>query len=167
MFEIKYKIFTSFIEEDDDFNGEYGYFQFCIDDKFYGDYREDIELDILSMNIYDWFENLIKAVKLLKNKSVVYISDIETTEVWIKMFRDEDNICLSEIYAEKPEGSSSVETDINLTEKNKVWEKTVVTNNFQKELISKGKQYLEELKKLNNQNHKQIEKLGILLKEIE
>lgn len=165
MINIKFKIFTSYIEDDDDLKGEYGYFQFCVDDKTYGEYREDIELDILSMNIYDWFSNFVQAFILLKNNNIVYISDVETSEIWIKMITDKENIQISEIYANKPDGSHSVETDINLDEKTKIWEKTVRVQDFQKELVLKGEQYLSELKKLNSATNEYIQKLEIQLKE--
>lgn len=167
MIEIKFKVFTSYIEDDDELKGEYGYFQLCLDDKSYGEYREDIELDILSMNIYDWFSNFAQASILLKsNNNIVYISDVETSDVWIKMMVDEENIQISEIYADKPDGSHSVETDINLNEKSRVWEKTVKFQEFQKELVLKGEQYLSELKKINNGNNEYVQKLEMQLKEI-
>jgi hypothetical protein len=157
---------NKYIEEDDGLKGEYGYFQFCVDDKTYGEYREDIEWDILSMNIYDWFSNFVQAFILLKDNNIVYISDVETSEVWIKMVADEENIQISEIYADKPDGSHSVEVDINLIEKSKVWEKTIKIQDFERELVLKGKQYLAELKKLNNETNKYIQKLEVGLKEI-
>lgn len=166
MVKIKFKIFTSYIEDDDELKGEYGYFQLCVDDKTYGEYREDIELDILSMNIYDWFSNFVQAFISLKNGNIVYISDVETSEVWIKMMANEENIQISEIYADKPDGSHSVETDINLDEKNRVWEKTVKVLDFQRELVLKGEQYLSELKKLNSETNEYIQKLEKQLKEI-
>lgn len=166
MIEIKFKIFTSYIEDDDDLKGEYGYFQLCVDGKTYGEYREDIELDILSMNIYDWFSNFVQAFILLKNNNIVCISDVETSEVWIKMVADEEDIQISEIYADKPDGIHSVETDINLNEKRKVWEKTIKIQDFERELVLKGEQYLSELKIFNNETNEYIQKLEMQLKEI-
>ncbi|MBL1230999.1 hypothetical protein IW492_17380 [Enterococcus sp. BWB1-3] len=166
MIKFKFKIFTSYIEDDDELKGEYGYFQLCLGDKTYGEYREDVELDILSMNIYDWFSNFAQACILLENNNVVYISDVETPEVWIKMMANKENIQISEIYADKPEGSHSVETDINLEEKNRTWEKTVKVLDFQRELVLKGEQYLSELKKLNSGTNEYIQKLEMQLKEI-
>lgn len=156
LIKIMFKIFNSYIEDDDDLKGEYGYFQLCVNDKTYGEYRDDIELDILSMNIYDWFCNLAQAFILLKNNSAVYISDVDTSEVWIKMMIDNDNIRISEIYADKPEGSSSVETDINLNEINEIWGETVKLQEYQKELVLKGEQYLSEMKNLNSRNNEYI-----------
>ncbi|MBL1230948.1 hypothetical protein IW492_17105 [Enterococcus sp. BWB1-3] len=135
-----------------------------MDDKTYGEYREYIELDILSMNIYDWFSNFAQTCMLLKN--IVYLSDVETSEVWIKMIADGEDVQISEIYADKPDGSHSVETDINLDEKNRVWEKTVKVLDFQRELVFKGEQYLLELKKLNSETNEYIKKLEMQLKEI-
>lgn len=71
MIEIKFKIFTSFIEEDDNLKGEYGYFLVKINNECYGEYREDIDLDILSMNIYDWFSNFIQAILLIRSNDKV------------------------------------------------------------------------------------------------
>lgn len=167
MIKIQFKMFTSFLEIEDDYlNGEYGYFQFCIDGQCYGEYREDIELDILSTNIYGWFSYFIQAMCLLRNNSIVYISDTDTSEVWIKLVVDEEAIQISEICAEKPEGSYSVETDINLNEKSIAWKRAVKAANFQKELVFKGEQYLAALKRLNQKANKKIEKLEIQLKEI-
>ncbi|MBO0477908.1 hypothetical protein DOK76_12570 [Vagococcus sp. DIV0080] len=166
MIEIKFKVFTSYFEDEDELKGEYGYFQLCVDDKTYGEYREDIELDILSMNIYDWFSNFAQACILLKNKNIVYISDVETSEVWIKLMTDGEDVQISEIYADKPDGSRSVETDINLDEKNRVWEKMVKVIDFQSELFLKGEQYLSELKKSNSETNEYIQKLEMQLKEI-
>lgn len=166
MIEIKFKIFTSFIEEDDNLKGEYGYFLVKINNECYGEYREDIDLDILSMNIYDWFSNFIQAILVIRSKGKVYISDVETPEVWIKLVKSEENLQVSEVRADKPEGSLSVEADIELNEKSTVWESSVNLQDFQKELIFKGEQYVEELKKLNAENNELMKELEILLEKI-
>lgn len=167
MVEIKFKIFSSFIQEEDDFKGEYGYFLLRICDKFYGEYRKDIDLDILAMNIYDWFNNFMRSLILLKDDKKVYISDVETAEVWIRIIsKNADSIQISELHADKIEGSHSLEVDIDLNEKDIVWQKTIRFKDFQEELIKKGKQYLLELKKLNNEKNKYVQYLEKLLKEI-
>ncbi|QAR36735.1 hypothetical protein [Lactiplantibacillus plantarum] len=66
MFKIKFKIFDSLIEDNDRLKGEYGYFLFSVNENNYGECRDDTNLDILSMNIYDWFVNFIEAINLLK-----------------------------------------------------------------------------------------------------
>ncbi|MGG5342902.1 hypothetical protein [Enterococcus sp. AZ192] len=166
MIEIKFKIFTSFIEEDDNLKGEYGYFLVKINNECYGEYREDIDLDILSMNIYDWFSNFIQAILLIKSNDKVYISDVETPEVWIKLVKSEENLQISEVRADKPEGSLSVEADIELNEKSTVWESLINLQDFQKELILKVEQYVAELKNLNTENNELMKELEILLEKI-
>lgn len=166
MIEIKFKIFTSFIEEDDNLKGEYGYFLVKINNECYGEYREDIDLDILSMNIYDWFSNFIQAILLIRSNDKVYISDVETPEVWIKLVKSEENLQISEVRADKPEGSLSVEADIELNEKSTVWESLINLQDFQKELIFKGEQYVAELKKLNAKNNELMKELETLLEKI-
>jgi hypothetical protein len=164
--EIKFKIFNSFIEEDDNLKGEYGYFLVKINNECYGEYREDIDLDILSMNIYDWFSNFIQAILLIKSDDKVYISDVETSEVWIKLVKSEENLQISEVLADKPEGSLSVDADIKLNEKSTVWESSINLQDFEKELIVKGEQYVAELKKLNAENNELLKELEILLEKI-
>lgn len=164
MFEIKFKIFNSFIEEGDTLKGEYGYFIFNIHDKCYGEYMEEIDLDILSMNIYNWFINFMESIQFFENKNRVYISDVETPNVWIKMInKDDKNIQISEIRAEKPEGSKAVETDVDLVEQYIVWEKTVGFGEVVRELTYKGNQYLSELKKINNKDNKYIQELETMI----
>ncbi len=167
MFEIKFKIFNSFIGDDDTLKGEYGYFLFNIHDKFYGEYIEEIDIDILSMNIYSWFMNFMKSIQFFENKNSVYISDVETQDIWIKMInKDNKNIQISKIHAEKPEGSKAVETDIHLVEQHIAWEKIVGFWEVLRELIYKGNQYLSELKKINNKDNQYIQELETMINDL-
>lgn len=167
MFKIKFKIFDSLIEDDDRLKGEYGYFLFSVNENNYGEYRDDVDLDILSIDIYDWFDNFIEAINLLKTKKEVYISDVETQEVWIKLvIQDVDTIKISEIRAEKPEGSLAVEADIELHEKSTVWEEIVQFSDVKRVLFSASEDYISKLKKINDTKNDYIEKLIALVGEI-
>ncbi|WP_317914345.1 hypothetical protein [Carnobacterium maltaromaticum] len=163
----KFKIFSSFIEEEDALKGEYGYFLLKLGNESYGEYREDIDLEILSMDIYDWFTNFINAIKLLRTKEHVYISDVETPEVWIKLANlGLDNIEISELRAEKPDGSHAVESEIELVEKKILWTETIKLEEFTSNLNTQVDIYLSELKLLNSSNNKYVKKLDKLVSEI-
>ncbi|QAT29003.1 hypothetical protein EQW38_01685 [Lactiplantibacillus plantarum] len=167
MFRIKFKIFDSLIEDNDGLKGEYGYFLFSVNENNYGEYRDDVDLDIFSTDIYDWFVNFIEAINLLKTKKEVYISDVETQEVWIELtVLNIDTIKISEIRAEKPEGSLAVETDIELHEKSTVWEEIVQLSDVKRVLLSTSEDYLAKLKKINDTNNDYIEKLIALVDEM-
>lgn len=80
------------------------------------------------MDIYEWFSNFIKAVLLLKtNTDLVYINDVDTDEVWIKMLANESNIQISEVYADKPEGIAYISSNLNEKARNgkKLWSREI------------------------------------------
>lgn len=80
--------------------------------------------------------------------------------------KSEENLQISEVRADKPEGSLSVEADIELNEKSTVWESLINLQDFQKELILKVEQYVAELKNLNTENNELMKELEILLEKI-
>ncbi|WP_412935997.1 hypothetical protein [Lactiplantibacillus plantarum] len=104
---------------------------------------------------------------ICQTKKEVYISDVETQEVWIKLaVLNIDTIKISEIRAEKPEGSLAVETDIELHEKSTVWEEIVQLSDVKRVLLATSEDYLAKLKKMNDTNNDYIEKLIALVDEI-
>ncbi|BDR59378.1 hypothetical protein [Xylocopilactobacillus apicola] len=165
MIEIKYKIFDSFNAGNNEFKGEYGYFLIVIDDETYGYYREDVDLDILSTNIYNWFVNLLKGLSLLESNKTVYISDVETPETWIRLAQNTENIQIGEINAEKPDGTLAIETDIDAKEAT-VWTRIIKAKYFREELFVKVNKYLKDLEILNGRDNDKIKELKFLLSKL-
>lgn len=84
MFSIRYKVFFDEIYDDHELKGADGYFQIQVDNENYGLLLSE-ELDVFSVSVYWWFYYFLEATELLKNEKQVYISDIETPQVWIEL----------------------------------------------------------------------------------
>ncbi len=167
MFYIRYKILENEDIEPYELQGEYGYFEFRANDEIYG-YYIDENLDIFAVSIYWWFYYFLKGILLLNKMDYVLISDIEKENVWIELKREKGKFYISKVYADKPEGSSALETTAMPNLEYKYWKnKEVSFSGFCKEIIQKSKQYLNDIKILNNNRQIEVQDLELLIKRVE
>ena len=167
MFNIRYKILEDEDIESYELKGEYGYFEFQTNDEVYGIYIDEI-LDIFSVSIYWWFYYFLNSLLLLNKTNYVLISDIEKADVWIELKKENEKIYISKVCADKPEGTSALETTLMPTLEYKYWKnQEVAFSNFCEEIIQESKKYLNDLKTLNTEKQKDMQNLELLIKKVE
>ncbi|WP_317946185.1 hypothetical protein [Carnobacterium maltaromaticum] len=104
----------------------------------------------------------------LREENLIYISDIETPRVWIKLAKQDDNtIIIGKIESPKLEGSSAIESKNKIEKKKIDWEEKINFEECNVELISAVEKYLNDLNTLNTQENCYIEELEQLLNQLE
>lgn len=169
MFQIRYKILRNMLDISDDLKGEDGYFQLIVDDESYGMYIDNEEVMGFSSSIFWDFSYLLEVTILLKEHTVVYLSDIETPRSWIEIKKyDSERLLISEADAEKPIGSGAVEVGPLTNVTYPYWkDKVIPLKDFKQELLEESKKYVNDLKQLNDENHSDILKLEYLIEQVE
>lgn len=141
MFKIEYKIINS---DFDDFYGQNGFFQVLCNGFSYGEiYPEELESVMDKVSIVDWFERLVRVKEHLKTLDYVALSDTESYNTWIEFRKNQRNLVISIIKADKVDGSHDIEYQLNNME-NGDWVNQVVSfEQFCDEIQSKAKEYTE------------------------
>ena len=131
-----------------------GFFQFKVNDKEYGYFKEGIleegeeGFDLITT----WFEGLLTTLIALKNgNSYVVLSDIESYKIWMEFKSLKSGmINISLIEAEMKDGSKQVETKPpeNIAYNN--WKDEIVSyNEIYTEIIRKAEEYLASIREIN------------------
>ncbi|MGX7420467.1 hypothetical protein ACWOFR_16900 [Carnobacterium gallinarum] len=163
MFEINFKLFSV---EEENFPGEYGYFNFIVSDSSYGIILED-EVEIFTVSVYEWFSSFLKALNILETEDYVLINDIESFNTWIEMCRNKDIITISKISGDKVEQGGWVRKEKLSDADYKFWkDKDVLFSDFREEILEKSEKYLADLINLNSLENNKIVELDKLIKEI-
>ncbi|MFJ6267104.1 hypothetical protein ACIQGW_19275 [Lysinibacillus xylanilyticus] len=167
MFNMSFKIFENDSVEEMELNGADGYFQFEIDNETYGIFIPE-DIDEFSVSIYWWLYYFLKSLLILKTESYVLISDIEKPKIWIELIKEKNIVKISKVTADKPEGSAAIETKEMPNLIHQYWkDKQVSYENLKTEIVNKSKLYIEELRVINNEFHKDILDLESLIQEVE
>ena len=149
MFQIKYNIII-LEDEDGEIKGTDGQFEIKCNNSVYGDFNLSA-LDIFHEQIYGWIKRYLRIVKRLQNSDYVVLSDIDSYKTWIEFKKNEDILIISQVDADKPDGSSDIENKlVNLRERR--WSETISYLQFEEEVISKSISFVKELKEINSQN---------------
>lgn len=150
MFELNYRIVHN---EYDDFVGQYGFLQIKCNDYNYGEiYSREIEAVMDKVSLYDWFERLARVTKSLVTKEYVALSDVESYNTWIEFKKKNEEIVVSIIKAKKKQGSRDIEFELN-EQKPGEWTNQIINfNQFKKEVIKKGMEYIEYISASNTEN---------------
>ncbi|MDZ5609688.1 hypothetical protein U2I54_22165 [Bacillus pseudomycoides] len=153
----------------EDLKGEDGYFQIIIDDESYGMYIDHEEVMDFSSSVFWNFSYLLEATILLKEHTVVYLSDIATPRSWIEIKKyDSERLVISEADADKPIGSIAVEVGPLTNVTYPYWKDKVISlEDFKQELLEGSKKYVNDLKQLNGKKHRSILKLEYLIEQVE
>lgn len=169
MCKILYKIFDNGLDVSNKYalQGKYGYFKIILGNHSYGEFIEEMNLDILSVCVDEWFLNLGKALMMLEKYQEIYISDIETPAIWIKIVNfSEKDYEVSLISSSKPNGTLGLEktliNKINEIEWTEKVSKTSFIEAYQKALAT----YLVELKAINSENYVEVQELGMVYSKI-
>lgn len=166
MFKIRYKIIDDEDLEPWELRGADGYLEFQVVDEIYGIYLEE-DIDVFSVSIFWWLCYFLESILILNETNYVLISDIERANTCIEIKKYDEEIYISEVFAEKPEGSSALESKIISNIEYKSWrDKQVAFSDYMSEILSKSKNYLEEIKLLNNKFNKNLENLELLIEKV-
>ncbi len=167
MFRIRYKIMDDVVLESWELKGADGYFEFQVGDETYGIFIPE-NIDVFMVSIYWWFYYFLEAILILNKTNYVLISDIEKANTWIEIKKNGDELYISKVFAEKPENSLALESEVIPNIKYKYWkDKKVLFMRFKAEVLNKAKCYLRDLKCLNEEIHKDIQNLESLIKKVD
>ena len=99
----------------------------------------------------------------MQKTNYILVSDIEKANIWLEFKKEGEVLYISKVFADKPEGSTALESKIpNIVYK--YWkDKKVLFTDFRTEVLNNVKCYLKELKLLNSKMHKDIRELEILM----
>ncbi|GHU61530.1 hypothetical protein FACS189418_1330 [Clostridia bacterium] len=167
MFEIRFKVFEDKGLESHELKGANGYFEFQVENETYGIYIPE-NIDVFSVSIYWWFYYFLKAILMLNETNYVLISDIEKSDVWIEIKKIDWELIISKVRADKPVGSTALESRIMPNLKYEYWkDKKVNWTEFLNEILSKAKEYLCLVQSLNDKSHTDLIALNVLIKQVE
>ena len=164
MFEINFKVFED--DESENFIGEYGYFNFTIDNESYGIIIEE-EIDDFSVSLYNWFTSFLKSLEILETENYVLINDIESFNTWIEMCRDKEIVSVSKVSGNKVEQGGWIRKEKLPDADYKFWkDKKILFTNFRTEVLEKSEEYLAKLVKLNSLQNNNVLELSNLVEKV-
>lgn len=163
MFEINFKVFED--NESENLIGEYGYFNFTIDNESYGIIIDE-EIDDFSVSVYNWFTSFLKSLETLETENYVLINDIESFNAWIEMCRNKEILSVSKVSGNKVGQGGWVRKEKLSDVDYKFWkDKKVLFTDFKTEILEKSEEYIAKLVKLNSlQNNNVIELSDLVAK---
>lgn len=163
MFEINFKVFED--NESENLIGEYGYFNFTIDNESYGIIIDE-EIDDFSVSVYNWFTSFLKSLETLETENYVLINDIESFNAWIEMCRNKEVLSVSKVSGNKVGQGGWVRKEKLSDVDYKFWkDKKVLFTDFKTEILEKSEEYIAKLVKLNSlQNNNVIELSDLVAK---
>ena len=163
MFEINFKVFED--NESENIIGEYGYFNFTIDNESYGIIIDE-EIDDFSVSVYNWFTSFLKSLETLETENYVLINDIESFNAWIEMCRNKEILSVSKVSGNKVGQGGWVRKEKLSDVDYKFWkDKKVLFTDFKTEILEKSEEYIAKLVKLNSlQNNNVIELSDLVAK---
>lgn len=164
MFELDYRIIKN---EYDDFIGQNGFFQIKCNEQKYGEiYPKELELVMDKVSLYDWFERLARVIECLQTRNYVVLSDVESYNTWIEFCRNNEDVIVSIVKADKEEGSRDIEFNLKAPITGE-WDKQVICyNQLKTEIMEKLKGYIEYVSR-NNKEIPEVKKMKEVLKHIQ
>lgn len=141
MFELNYRIVHT---EYDDFKGQHGFFIIKCNEHIYGEmYPKEIEEIMDKVSLYNWFERLIRVIQVLNTETYVALSDVESYNTWIEFQKRNEQVIISIVTAEKPQGSSDIELGLKEPIAGEWINQTVDFDQFKTEIIEKAQKYMD------------------------
>ena len=145
MFKINYRITRPAYE---DFLGQEGFFQIVCNKHSYGDfYSKELEGVMPTISVYDCFERYLRILHKLESSSCVYLSDVDSFNLWIKFKRiNEDVLEISLVESDKLDNSGDIEFEILDFCYGEWYKETILYKQFKEEIIKCSIEYLNKLK---------------------
>lgn len=147
MFELEYRIVLS---DDDDFQGQNGFFQIKCNNYNYGEmYPKELEDVMDTVSLFDWFERLIMVVKYLMTEDYVVLSDVESYNVWIEFQKRNKDVTISVVKAEKEQGTQDIEFTLRSPIEREWTVSQICYNQLKLEVVEKAREYIAYIAALN------------------
>jgi len=115
-------------------------------------YPKEIEEIMDKVSLYDWFERLAKVIKNLITKDYVALSDVESYNTWIVFQKRNDEVIISIVRAKKEQGSHDIGFVLREPKAGNWVNQTISFEKLKKEVIEKGKEYIEHIFSMNKEN---------------
>lgn len=129
-----------------------GFFELVFEGNSYGYFHDrPLKEGERGFDLIDrWIEDLLRAVCILKNRTYVAISDIETLYTWIEIERSEERLKVSLIQNSTIEVQDSI-IDRPFPERTYLdWKNIYITfSEFRNEVVKKSEVYLDLLVEIN------------------
>ena len=147
MFEVRYKIVPA---DYDDYAGENGYLQICVNEFQYGNIWPD-ELDgvMETLCLSDWMERLVRVCTLLETDNYVALSDVDSYDTWLEFRKIDQQISVSMARTSDKVGHGIIETEPLHVVAYDWKDLTVPYEEFREELYRKAGEYIRYLKENN------------------
>lgn len=149
MFSIQYRIV---LYDYNKFPGEMGYISINCDKLKYGFYfPEGVEVEMLTVRLWDWFRYLTELPLLMQEDSNVAINDVESDNFWIEFERDDyDTMHMSIVQKDIRSDKFIIAKKIS-ENKSKVLERSAScqVEQMYREIILKAEEYIEDVISLN------------------
>jgi len=147
MFELNYKIVCS---DYDDFAGQNGFLKIKFNNFHYGEiYPEELSEVMDKVSLYDWIERLIRVLNSLKTHDYVALSDVESYNKWIEFRRNDKNVLVSIVNAEKKDGAKDIELDLQNPSAGEWTNQQISYEEFKNELSTRGREYIKYITENN------------------
>lgn len=149
MFSIQYRIV---LYDYNKFPGEMGYISINCDKLKYGFYfPEGVEVEMLTVRLWDWFRYLTELPLLMQEDSNVAINDTESNNFWIEFEREDCDTMHMNIIQEDIRSDKFIIAKKISENKSKVLERSASCSVKQmyKEIILKAEEYIEGVISLN------------------
>lgn len=166
MFSLKYRI--AHFEEDafssgenggvavfDDFPGADGFLEIDCNGFKYGEmYSPELDHVIYPMKLRDWLENLLQAAIYLESRDYVVLSDNDSCGIWLEFKRQADDLFISVVRANMPDGSQTIEFFLCDPDYSQDWSNQKVSfQQFKDEIVRVAEQYLREVSQYWQETH--------------
>lgn len=149
MFKINYRVVHS---DYDDFVGQNGFLQIKCNDYIYGEiYPNEIEKIMDKVSLYNWFERLVKVLKYLDTKQYVALSDVESYNTWIEFQRNNAEVIISIVKADKEEGSHDIEFNLKSPIAGQWGNQVICYNQLATEILQTAREYIDFVTKNNTE----------------
>ena len=148
MISIDYKIVNN---EFDDFWGENGFLSLKFNDLKYGDIYSDELNDLMdTVSVFNWFERLLKVYNYLYVNDQVYLSDVDSYNIWISFKKNNSFLTVDLVSLTKDSGTKDIEFFLQSYKTVSGFSRTLKWNEFSTELLKKTGKYIDSLYKNNN-----------------
>ena len=145
-------VYIVICNDEEKIRGMEGFFQISINGNTYGEiYSKELESIMHKVSIYDWFERLLRVIKMLQKQNYIVLSDTESYNRWIEFINNKDIITVSIISSEKIIGSKDIEYMCPRNKQYVEWDSQEISyTDLKEEIVKKSLQYLQVLLDENN-----------------
>ena len=139
----------------DDFPGADGFLEIDCNGVKYGEmYPPELDHVICPMKLRDWLESLLQVAIYLESRDYVVLNDNDSCGVWLEFKRQADDLFISVVRGNMPDGFQTIEFSLRDPEYSRDWGNQKVSfQQFKDELIHVAEKYLQEVSRYRQETH--------------